>query len=378
MKKIYYVMLAAIAATTFSCKDKTDEPTPGPGTNDNPDAVEVTIATTEIETKAAVTEFKASDEMNIFAKTYARIDAPNIIDNVKATYDGSKWTMSPAVKIDQQQKNAFLFAVSPYDASYTDAQKIPVDIAKQVDLMYSGSYVPASLTSPAVKLTMKHALSLLSFNIIPVNFSGAGSLKSIKLEGDIFYTTGTMDVSNGKITKGSTGAVTVNTNANVADGGWKNNIPGVWAIPFNTKAGTVNITFNIDGKEYNLTVPEVEMKQGFQYIFRLVLTNNGLEFDPSKTETISLNVTTDTAQSFEGYGLISLQTGGSALTLPSLFGDNVFGTINTSTKSMPYEPSISLNSVSAGQTIIIESWNSTGVNFDSLEGIDTIDLSQYE
>lgn len=371
-------MLAAIAATAFSCKDKNEEPTPGPGTNDNPDAVEVTIATTDIETKAAVTEFKANDAMNVFAKTYARIDAPNIVDNVKASFDGSKWTMTPAVKIDQKQKNAFLFAVAPYDASYTDAQKIPVDITKQVDLMYSGSYVPASLTTPAVKLTMKHALSLLSFNIIPVNFNGTGAVKSIKLEGDIFYTTGTMDASNGKITRGATGTVTVNANSNVASGGWKNNLPGVWAIPFNTKAGTVNITFNIDGKEYNLTLPEVEMKQGFQYIFRLVLTNNGLEFDPSKTETISLNVTTDTDQTFEGYGLIYLQTGGSAITLPSLFGDNVFGTVNTSTKSIPYEPTISLNDVAAGQTIIIESWNSSAVNFDSLEGIDTIDLSKYE
>lgn len=380
MKKIYFSLLAIAAFAVASCgEDKKDEPTPTPGGDDTPDAVEVTISTANIETKAAQLDFKANDAMNIFPKVNNQATSANIVDGVKATFDGSKWTMTPAVKINQTQKNAFMYAVSPYDAAYKELTKIPVEITKQVDLMYSGSYVPASLTSPAVKLNMKHALSLMTLNIVPVNYSGNGSVKEFKLS-DVCKSA-TLDASTGKLTKGSDkGSVTVAVNKNVAAGGWRSDLPGIWAIPFNTKLDSEKCKFtaNIDGKTYELEVPEVEMKQGYQYIFRLVLTDNGLEFDPSKTETISLNVTEDTEHNFEGYGKISVKTSGATMLTPAFTGDMVFGTVNAPGKTQPYTPSKELSGLASGQTVVIESWNSTGFTFETLEGVNTIDLSQYE
>lgn len=102
-----------------------------------------------------------------------------------------------------------------------------------------------------------------------------------------------MDASTGKITLKDKGEVKASFDKTVANGGFKNDIPGLWTLPFNTKAGVVTLTAVIDGKTFQVNVPEVEVKQGWQYIFRLALTNSGLEFDPSKTETLSLNVTTD-------------------------------------------------------------------------------------
>lgn len=380
MKKIYFSLLAIATVALASCEKTTkDEPNPTPGGSDNPNAVEVTISTANIETKAAQLEFKSNDAMNIFPKVNYQTTSANIVDGVKATYDGSKWTMTPAVKIDETQKNAFIYAVSPYDASYTELTKIPVDLNKQVDLMYSGSYVPASLTSPAVKLNMKHALSLMTFNIVPVNYKSAGSVKEFKL-GDVCVS-GTLDASTGKLTKGTQkGTVTAAVNKTVNQGGWRSDLPGIWTMPFNTKIDSEKAKFSatIDGKTYQLEVPEVEMKQGYQYIFRLVLTDNGLEFDPSKTETISLNVTDDAEQSFQGYGKVSVKTSGSTMLTPSFSGDMVFGTVNAPGKTMPYSPVKELDGLSSGQTVVIESWNSTGFTFETLEGVGTIDLSQYE
>ncbi|MCC8120384.1 MAG: fimbrillin family protein [Bacteroidales bacterium] len=379
MKKIYYFLAFTMAMGMAACSDD-DVVAPNiPNHAYTGDDIEVSISTTDIEFKSSVTtEFSSSTKMNIFAKTYGQVSAPDIVSGICATYDGANLTMEPKILMNNDQKNAFIFAVAPYDASYTDAAKIPVDMNKQIDLMYSGAYVPASLTSPSVKLTMKHALSLLTFNIVPVNYSGSATLKNIKIEGENVYATGTMDVSTGKITLGEVGAVSASQDKAVADGGWKSDLPGIWALPFNTKAGDVKITFTIDSKTYQLTLPETEMKYGYQYIYRMALTNNGLEFDPSMTEMRSLNVDTDETPEFVGYGKIQILTSGSWINTPYFTGDAVFGTITTPSQNISYESAIKLDGLSSGNTVIVESWNSEGFEIETLDGIDTIDLTQYE
>lgn len=377
MNKIYIPLSLALAALTLgSCKDNNEPDNPNGGTTGN--AVEVTISTSEIETKAAMLEFSSSDRMNIYPKTDNKIDAANIFENVVASFDGSKWKMEPSVMLDDKNTLTFIYAVAPYDASYTDPAAIPVDLAKQVDLLYSGTAVPASRNTPTVNLRMKHALALATFNIVPANFSGNGKLQSAKLQGDIVYKTGTMKASTGKLTEGEKGVIEAKYDKTVEAGGWKKDLPGMWVMPFNTKTGTANIDFAIDGKTYSLTLPEVEMRQGYQYIFRLVLTDNGLEFDPSKTETLSLNVNTDEPQQFEGYGRLAIKTSGSWIYSPSFTGDAVFGTISAPSLTMPYSPAFMLQNLSAGQTVTIESWNSTGFEFETLDGIDSIDMSKFE
>lgn len=368
-------MLAMTMGLASCGSEKDDEPNPGTGGDDG--TVEVSISTGTIETKANVmTEFTGNDKMNVFAKTYNRVDAPNIVDNVVASFDGTKWTMSPAVKISKGQ-NAFVYAVAPYDASYTDATKIPVVLSKQVDLLYSGSFVPASFTSPAIKLNMKHALALATFNISAENYSGAGNLTSLAIAGDIVYTSGTMDVSTGKITPGGKDPFTVSMNKTVKKGGWTEDLPGIWSIPFNTKAGDAQLTAVIDGKSYVVEMPEVEMKTGWQYTFRMVLTNSGLEFDPTKTESRSLNNDDDEQMTFDNYGMISVTSSGSTFRTPVMTGDGVFGSVCHNGNSLSYEPGAVIEGLSGNTTITIETWNSTGFELDGLDGVDVIDLSGY-
>ncbi len=378
MKNIYSKLLLSLAIVAMaSCSEK-DSPVVPDKPGEVTDGVALNLTTAEIQTKSAVLEYGSGATMNIFAKTYNDAKAPNITDGVKATFDGSAWTMDPPVYVSDAQTVAFVFAVSPYDASYVDLKNIPVDLSKQVDLMYSGPSVAASKTSPNVRLKMSHALSLLSFNIVPVNYSGAGNLTSLAINGENVYKSGSMDASNGKIQLTEKGEVKASVNRTVENGGWKTDIPGLWTLPFNTKAGAVTLTAVIDGKTYETIIPEVEVKQAWQYIFRLVLTNSGLEIDPSKTETLSLNVTTDEEQQFDGYGKIVLIADGSAMTAPTVGGDAVFGTIASPNGHSSYTDNKKVENLKAGDQVTVEAWNTNGFRLQSLQGIGTIDISSYE
>lgn len=378
MKKIYSNILVSMAlAVLVSCGDsKKDEPTPDPAPGDS--GVELSISTAKIDTKAAVLEYGSGSTMNVFPKTYNSPDAPNITEGVKGSFDGMKWTLSPAVYIPENMKNTYVYAVSPYDASYTDVEKIPVDLDKQVDLMYSGAAVPASRNTPVVNLVMNHALSLLSFNIVGVNYSGAGKLTSLSINGANVYRTATMDASRGKITLGEIGEVKGSFDRKVETGGWATDIPGLWTLPFNTKQGAVTLTAVIDGKTYEAVLPEVEVKQGWQYIFRLALTNSGLEFDPSKTETLSLNVITDEKQEFAGYGKIVITASGSQVHAPVVEGSAVFGTLASPSEHVSYTENRTFSGLNSGDNVTVEVWNSDGFNFTTLEGVGAIDISGYE
>ena len=142
MKKIYencvlgaVVLLTAMTVTACGGGKEDNPDRPGPAPDDKSVAVGIT---TEVITKAPVVlEFDDGDAMNVWAKTYGRIDAPDIVDNVKASRASGKWTLAPEVRI-QQGQNAFLYAVAPFSSANTDPAAIPVNITDQVDLLYSG------------------------------------------------------------------------------------------------------------------------------------------------------------------------------------------------------------------------------------------------
>lgn len=375
MKHLKFTIFTLGLTMLSSCgSDSAGEPEPAPSDGD----VTVTITTEILTTANVTTAFANGDAMNVFPKTYGKIDAPNRVDNVKATLSGANWSMVPEVKISKGE-NAFIYAVAPYNAAYTDATAIPVDISQQIDLLYSGSYVPVSYTTHNAKLVMKHALSLVSFNISSQGYSGNGNLTNMKISGDNVYTKGTMSIDNGKIIGTAKDAFALNVNKTINDAGWSDDLPRMWQIPFSTKINKVNLTLTIDGKVYDVSFPEVEMKSGFQYIFRMILTDYGIEFIPGAVETISLNQTDDTMSALAGYGVLTIKHTGNTIMAPAFTGDDVFGTITWGDgMSSSYSPNATHNySVSGDKEIVIESWNSTGFELEKLTGIETIDLTSY-
>ena len=373
MKHLKFITMALVLTMFCSCKDDKNEPK-----NPNSDGALITIST-EILTNANVTTiFTEGDVMNVFPKTYGKVNAPNHVDNVKATQTGGVWTMAPEVRITQGQ-NAFMYAVAPYNEAYTDASAIPVDIAQQIDLLYSGSYVPVSFTTTNAKLKMKHALALTTFNISAQGYSGAGNLTGLKISGEKVFTKGTMSVDNGKVLGKSQEEFTLSVNKTIQEAGWSNDLPQMWQIPFATKISTATLTLTIDGKQYDVEFPEVEMKSGFQYIFRMVLTDYGIEFIPGAVETISLNKEDDVMTTLNGYGVLTMTHVGTEIMLPAFTGDDVFGTVTWGDgMTSSYKPK-AVHTYTAGgeKAVVIESWNSTGFELEKLTGIETIDLTAY-
>ena len=236
MKTFFNISLSCcVLFVLFACSKDTLE-----GNTDNDNKVEVEISTT-VETKSTVvTQFTDGDEMNIYAKTYGDIKAPDFVKNIKATYNGGSWDVSPVIYLGEDEKT-FIYAVSPYSDTNTDPKAIIVDVSQQKDVLYSGSFVPVSYTTHTAKLTMKHALSLSSLNICTQGYNGTGKLQKLEVVGEEIYVDGTMDISTGKIAGNTKGNIVIESEKQLLESGWTEDLPKIWVIPFSTKAKNVNL-----------------------------------------------------------------------------------------------------------------------------------------
>lgn len=386
MRKHIILSLCAAAALLMSCSSSEDSVEPSTPTTPTDNNVAVVI-TTDIVTRTtpAKSLFASGDAMNVWAKSYGSPSANDIVANIRANYNGRAWTLDPGVYLDKdKQKNAFIYAVYPYQSEFASTPgRLTIDATTQNDYLYSGSYVPVTVTTNTAKLNMKHAMSLAAFNIFTDGYSGAGKLQSLAISGDSVYTKGVMTVENGKIRGTERGEIKVAFDKQITAQGWSNSMPRIWVIPlpFNTKSTKAYLKAVIDGKEFNSVFPEVEMKIGFQYSFHLVLTDNGLEFIPDQTTTMALNFDEDEIAQLEGRGVLGVTYDGSSeFSSVVMAGVNVFGTVlwGDGEKST-YEDGISHTFSTAGsKKMIFETWNSTGFTIKNLTGISEIDISGYE
>lgn len=361
-----------------SCSDKDDPGSQGGSGN----GVEIGIKTNvTLNTKTALIEnLESGHEMNVWIDVTSETGAILSSDQVKATNNGDTWTLSKSVRLDKGQ-TADVYAVYPYSESNTNREAVPVNVASQEDVLYSGSASYASYTSNVVTLNMKHALSMIAVNIKKEGYKGNGVISKIKIsEPSLVALKGTLNVTSGKITPTEFGELAVDVNATIGDGGINGVLPGMWVIPFSSKDHeAVKATITIDGKDYSVELPEVRMSTGWQYVFHAVLTANGLVFVPDATEEYALNKSDDEIGNLAGHGVITFTYSGREFAFPSFSGDNIFGNIKADDGSRAnYKIGGSLKlSSDASQKVVVETWNSTGFTLDNIEGIDAIDLSQY-
>ena len=168
MRKHIILSLCAAAALLMSCSSSEDSVEPSTPTTPTDNNVAVVI-TTDIVTRTtpAKSLFASGDAMNVWAKSYGSPSANDIVANIRANYNGSAWTLDPGVYLDKdKQKNAFIYAVYPYQSEFASTPgRLTIDATTQNDYLYSGSYVPVTVTTNTAKLNMKHAMSLAAFNI---------------------------------------------------------------------------------------------------------------------------------------------------------------------------------------------------------------------
>lgn len=366
-----YILFSFIGLSAVACKDDKEEIIGG-------ESVEVTF-TTEVQTRA-LTEVttdieKDGETMNVFIFESSSITAGQEVPNSQATRQNGVWKSNPAIQLTSGQKK-YIRAFYPYKANIGTPDAIAIDI--KTDYLYSNAAVQASYDKPSIKLTMKHALPILAFNIKKENYEGEGKLEQISIEGKNFYTEGTLNIASGDIKGTKQQKATMNCgNMTISAEGWKENIPDMFCIPFTSSGSDVNVTFKIDGKEYTCPLPKYGIAQGVKYIFRAALTTQGITiFD--NPELVSLNSDSDDMSQFS-YGMLKIIHNSTSFTPPTFSGLNITGTIDwgdgnneiySTSAQHEYENS-------EEKTVTLEMWGASEFTLSEITGVNEIDLTGF-
>ncbi|PKP41525.1 MAG: hypothetical protein CVT93_07980 [Bacteroidetes bacterium HGW-Bacteroidetes-10] len=237
--------------------------------------------------------------------------------NLSLSY-GDKWNLSKPVCLTEIYAKIYAyypFAESDESISGTgESAVVNLDIPKdqvmalQTDYMYASQSTflptgggPIYYANPHVTLELNHALSLISFVIYKEDYIGAGELSNIEISdestisGLTVNSAGTekisMRLSDGKIINGnSSSEISVNSVENsiteTVDPGLneeqlKTMVNGyMYVVPsvFEERSN-VQFELKIDNKIYTITHTgegELTWAKGFQYIYKLRLTNTAL------------------------------------------------------------------------------------------------------
>lgn len=374
MKPINYIRMTALllaAPLVTACGGSDDD---GGGTSPAGKSAQLSISTT-ILTKAVTTAFASGDRMNLYLKTESSLSSADRATSLSATCGGDgKWSVAPATELGEEK--SYLFAFAPYSATASDPSAVPVSIAAQTDYLYSGTTVTVSASSPQGVLTMKHALSILAFNLSLEGYEGTGELTSVELSG--IPTQGTLNVSTGTVTATEKGNYTLNVQKTIANG-WDEGVPQFFCLPFQPDAKETNVTFQIDGRNFVVSLPQTGMETGMKYVFHLVLTKNGLTLLEDLTEKISLN-REGTATQPGDYATLRITYRSNHAKAPQLTGTGrVNGTIYWGdNQTTPYDAAATHTYASEGEhQVTVESWGAAQVSIGELQEVEEIDLGGF-
>lgn len=258
--------IAACALTVSSCSND-NVLTPESVQGDEPTLLNVSTSievTSRSQTGKPINSFIAGDEIGLFVCS-GSIDSPyngvTSNKNVKSAFT-TAWNQATPVFLSSQP--ATVYAYYPYNASVTDGSAISIDHTSQTDFMYASGVPNISNRHPNAVVTMNHGLSLVQFNFIKdPTYTGAGSLTGIsianKAGGSALISNGTLNLTDGTITKGSgKDPVTKATNLPQTIGtGTPATYPKMLVVPTaaTAAAGDIVISFTVDGQVYTWNVP---------------------------------------------------------------------------------------------------------------------------
>lgn len=196
-------------------------------------------AKVETATKAARNNFEVGDQIGLFVQ---KDQGGNYNDcdcsfNTKAIL-GTKWEVKENINLTT---SGIVCGYYPYNANVTDLTAIPIESESQTDYLFSDK-ISVSGANASANLTMKHALSLMTFAISKESYIGEGKITNVEIT-DVPLT-GTMNCTTGTVTKANSKAslclaVTGNLPATVQ----------VISIP--TELNGQTALFTIDGKLYS-------------------------------------------------------------------------------------------------------------------------------
>lgn len=370
MKKLYpYGLMALLCLLATSCKD---EQTPA-----SSNKAEV-VFSTEVQTRAlpGVTTSLEADgtSLRLFVSASSSIRTDHLLFNSKLTRQSGNWKGTPAVEVEKGTP-VYLFATYPCCAETEAPDTLPVEIESQTDYLYSGNGVAASFEQPAVLLTLKHALAMLSFNVKKEDYQGEGVLQKITIQGAAFHTQGHMSVTTGNITGNAPGSYTKNCNLLLQSDGWTEDMPAFFCIPFVSSGSNITLTCTVDGVDYSAPLPKQGISGGVKYQFHAALTSIGLTIFEGP-EIVSLNNNTDNMTEQE-YGILRITHENRTFQLPSFTGKNITGTIywgDNQEETFGLQAGHTYNDAGP-YTVTIETWGVEKVSLPDLKKVTEIDLS---
>lgn len=193
--------------------------------------------------------------------------------NIRADYDGSSWTLSRAVALNDN--GAYVCAFYPYDKNATYFYDYAIDVTPnpssgQTDFLYGKSSNYANAANPTAKILFNHVLSRITLQITKASTdNGDGKLTSVvlrnssgsnvisqlaKLSYDTGILTPTKDI-NAKITIPT--SVTLSNSPTSVD---------ILVIPTRIN-NNAEIELTVDGSVYNTKISADTLMAGHQYIY---------------------------------------------------------------------------------------------------------------
>ena len=144
-------------------------------------------------------DFDSGDEIGLYVLSADDLQSAYIDEetcyNVRATYDGSSWTMDNDIFLTNG--DAYVIAYYPYDSSIGHTLSTSNDETLLFDLTPSGSEqtdvlasegVTVSSSSPKAKLSRSHVLTRITLTIeLADDITTSGTLTSLALSGDELY-----------------------------------------------------------------------------------------------------------------------------------------------------------------------------------------------
>ena len=169
---------------------------------------------------------------------------------------------------------ATIHAYYPY-VSGGDISKLTINAGTQTDYLYA---LPASgldHQNPSAALVMKHVMSVVSFEIVKGDYTGACEVSEVAVKGAGIYASATYDGRTGQIMSRSGADARVASDGGKFTAGSSATIRNIMVIPTES-VGEAVLAVIVDGHERTVKIPDLSVVQGKRYLYSLTITDKEL------------------------------------------------------------------------------------------------------
>ena len=313
-KRIFRTLLMAICATMAgaqftSCSDSETE---SPDVNESTDVTEVTKEALSISASKQSSsgsearkdgydaeDFESGDEIGLYVLSADDLQSAYIDEetcyNVRATYDGSNWTMDNDIFLTNGE--AYVIAYYPYDSSFGNTLSTSEDGTLLFDLTPSGSEqtdvlasegVTVSSSSPQANLWLSHVLTRITLSIkvgedtdeedtteeATEDTEVIGALTSASISADELYSDIGIYLDDGSFTTYTTTTADEGLTLSLSEDlstGTDTTVDLDFLVPSESST-TLTVALVIDGTTYSFDIEEDAWTAGYQYIYNVTVT----------------------------------------------------------------------------------------------------------